>query len=102
MNSISMTVREKLRKVAIEKGYDYNQRGIITKMANEIIEKHPIVKMQKKGDLEPMAYPRSYNSTRMTLSNFFKTDQSYSSETLDLICDLLSVSAIHIEFNRVL
>ena len=98
MNDISMKIRDKIKKVAIQKGYNYNARGVVSDIANEICERYPTVLRQKKGDLEPKPYERSYNSTRMTLNNFFKTEKPYTSETLNLICDFLEISAIHLEF----
>lgn len=100
MKDIDVIIREKIILIALDKGYNYEERGVLTKMAKDIIMSSPTVLMKKKDDIEFKEYPRSLHSTRQTLTNFFKTEKTYTSDTLTLICKLLDVENITFLFKN--
>jgi hypothetical protein len=91
MKNLSTVIVEKLTAIAIEKGYDPNERGKLKELARKYLEKG---NYKSTSDAEK---DKELNKLYRSLRNFFLSDMQYTSDTLDIVLHLLQVEDVYLK-----
>lgn len=94
--NVSMKIRDKIKRVAERKGFDINERGVISELAKLHLQK---IDFKAVSEDE---YFKTHKATYRTFQNFFLSNKPYTSETLDKLCTTLDVTAVFVESKEVI
>lgn len=92
MEKLTRVIVKKLTEVAIEKGFNPNERGKLKELTRNYLQKTGY-QSEKEKDKE-----KEFDKTYRSFYNFFTKEDKYSADTLDLVLSALDIENIFFEY----